>query len=65
MRLYSVSIVCRLKDDGDPDFDVNVDVEDGVPPAVLDTIGTAVQNVGRSIAAQLASGEIDHLRVRD
>lgn len=57
MRLYTVTIACRLNDDGEPDFDVNLDLEDGVPTAVLNTIGTAVQNVGKSITAQLAAGD--------
>lgn len=56
MRLYTVTIAVRLKDNGDPDFDVDIDVEDGVPQEVLDTIGKAVQNVGKSIEKKIAEG---------
>lgn len=56
MRLYTVTIVARLADDGTPDIAVDLDLEDGVPPVVLETVGPAVENAGRSIARQLADG---------
>lgn len=56
MRLYTVTIVARLGEDGEPAVAVNLHLEDGVPRAVLEVVGPAVENVGRQITAQLADG---------
>lgn len=59
MRLYTVTIAVRLGDDDKPKVAVDLDVEDGVPADVLDTIGSMVQSVGKSITAQIAAGDYD------